>query len=502
MKAPFSPQPLSLTGHAVRGSALTVSASLFTLALGLLRSVLLARLLAPEHFGVVALAMFFIGLASRLRGFGLDNAFLHRPIPDEAFRHTYFWLRLFLDVAAFGGLLLLVPLLGLVYANVPALPPVMAALVGVAFLSSLSTFQEMFLRRELAFARLATVEVCAAVAMTLAGPYAAWRGWGVWALVAEQAAGAMMRFALSWGPFRSWWPGVGWRRKDVEWFWHYGRPMWVIGNVSHVLDTFDDFWLGTALGDLALGYYNRAYTFARYTRRAFADPLMTVFTPIFAKLQHDRRRLSRAYTQAAYLILRAGFLMAGFTALMMPEFIRFVIGSKWLPMLWTFRLLVIYALLSPLVMLTQNLFFATGHPHVPRRATVVQALFFVPAVVVAADVAGIAGVALVADAMLLLGLAVMYRPLMASVDCSARRLLKWPLVALAVALGAGLWVESGWPTAWGQLVVKPSAFVGLFVGVILVAERDQVKHALDVAVHLVTSGRKSSEAGGGQSGAR
>ncbi|MDQ7028576.1 MAG: oligosaccharide flippase family protein [Ardenticatenia bacterium] len=488
----MTPTP-PLAAHAVRGSAYIFAASLVTLALGLLRSILLARLLAPAHFGTVALAMFFIGLVSRLRGLGLDNAFLHQPQPDEAFLRTYFWLRLALDTVAFGILILLAPILGRLYADVPHFTPVLAALAGVAFLSSVSIFQEMFLRRELAFARLATVDVAAATAMVIVGPYAAWQGWGVWALVAEQAAGAMTRFVFSWGAFRSWWPGMGWRRSWATWLWRYGRSMWVIGNVSHVLDTFDDFWVGTALGDLALGYYNRAYTFARYTRRAVADPLTTVFTPIFARLQHDRPRLSRAYTRSASVILRTGFLVAGLAALMMSEFIRFIIGTKWIPMLWTFRLLVVYASLSPVVMLTQNLFFATGQPHVPRQATLVQAMFFVPAVIVATEVAGIAGAALVADAMLLLGLGIMYRSLVTTVDCSVGDLMGRPLVAMTAGFVTGLWVEHTWPVVWAQLLVKPALFVGVYAGLLLALEREAYGEMLHALRRGAVAGRTDTQ---------
>ncbi|MGC9084118.1 MAG: oligosaccharide flippase family protein, partial [Anaerolineae bacterium] len=89
---------LSLGGRAIRGSIYTVGASLVTLTLGFLRSVLLARLLLPEHFGLVALALFYIGLAAQLRGLGLDIALIHRQDADELFMRTYFSLRLGLDL--------------------------------------------------------------------------------------------------------------------------------------------------------------------------------------------------------------------------------------------------------------------------------------------------------------------------------------------------------------------------------------------------------------------
>ncbi len=474
-----------LARRTVRGSLYSLSASGITVTLGFARSILLARLLAPEHFGTVALALFFIGLVTRLRALGLDNAFLHQQHPDESFLRTYFTGRVALDVVAFGLLLAGTPLLGRAYPHVPDLPRVLPALIGFTFLSNLSIVQEMFLRKNLAFGRLAVIDVVASLTMTFIAPYLAWRGWGVWALVAEQGSGLSARFLLSWGLFRSWSPRLGWDRAWARWLWNYGRSVWVAANLSYLLDTFDDFWVGTVLGKTPLGYYNRSYEFARYTRRVFASPLVSVFGPVFARLQDDRRRLSQAYYRTAHLILRTSFLIAGTAALVMPEFIHYVIGDKWQPMLWTFRLMLVYAVLDPLFMLTSSLFFVTGRPQVPRRAAVVRTLFFIPAVIVAAATWGILGVALAADLMLVIGFWAMYRPLKATVDFSTSRLVVWPLLAFAVAFGVGLGVEQASAvTSWTLAALKSALFMGLFTLLLLARERDNYAKGWAFLWHL------------------
>jgi O-antigen/teichoic acid export membrane protein len=248
--------------------------------------------------------------------------------------------------------------------------------------------------------------------------------------------------------------------------------MWVAVNTGHLLNQFDDFWVGTALGKTSLGYYAKSYEFARYPRRVFANPLVTVFTPVFARLQNERERLSRAFYRSAHFIVRTGFYVAGAFALAMPEFIRFVIGEKWLPMLWTFRLMLIYTMLDPLLMLIGSLMLAVGKPQEMQRTRLVQLGFFVPAVALGAYLRGINGVALAADGMLLLGAWRYHRPIRQVVDFSLARLMLWPSVILAVAWGTGFWVESSViGTQWQVLLLKQGVFALFFGGFLLLAER-------------------------------
>lgn len=458
----------------VHGSIYTIAASLITLLLGAARSILLARLLLPAHFGLVALALFFISLASYLRGLNPDMALISRQKAGEGFLRTYFSFRILLDLAAFILMLLAAPLLQRLYPGVPGLGAMLAVLAAAWFLSNFNHVQETLLRKNLAFSSLALIDVCSSLVMTVVAPYLAWRGWGVWALAAEQVSGLITRFTLTWGPFRQWLPRPEWNRAVVKELWQYGRQAWLAANLAFFSDQFDDFWIGTTLGTRLLGFYSKAYDLAHYPRRIVANQLVGVFTPVFARLQHDRTLLSQVFYRSAHLIIRTGFLAAGGMALVMPEFIHYVIGDKWLPMLLTFRLMLVYTMLDPVLMLVGSLFMATGRPHDLRQVRLAQALFFLPGVIAGAALAGINGVALAADGMLLVGMWRAYKPLRQSVDFSTLRLAGRPTLALAAAAGAGLWIELASPgSALEALLLKSAAFVLVFGGILLAWERDE-----------------------------
>ncbi len=467
-----------IAGQAVRGSLYSVAASGVTISLGFLRSILLARLLLPEHFGVVTLALFYIALAAQLRMLGFDPALIHRKDINETVLGTYFTLRvttLVLSVALIAGVS---PLLSRLYPTMPLLGWILIALAGIEIPKGLSTIQETWLSRNLAFRPLAITDVVASVTMTVVAPLLAWQGWGAWALVGEQASGILARFGMTWLVFRRWGPRPGWDRSIARWFWNYGRAAWRAANLAFLLDRFDDFWIGTSLGKTPLGYYSRAYEFARYPRRVLANPLVSVLGPVFARLQGDRLHLSQAYFRLMSLLVRSGFLVGGLAVLLIPEFVFYVLGAKWLPMVRTFQLMIIYVLLDPLLMATNNLLMAVGMPQAVARVRVAQLIFFVPAVVVAARWAGIEGVALAADGMLMVGFALLHHAARQHVDYSLVRLFGWPTMGaglgalLALALVGSAGVLHPQPLATAGL--KAGAYAGSLGLVLLAAERREL----------------------------
>lgn len=461
----------SIARQAVRGSIYSLIASGITLVLGLTRSILLARLLLPEYFGVVALALVFLNLAGQLRSIGLDIALIHRQEVDQNFLRTYFSLHVGLDLAGAGLLLAAMPLLQRMYPQTPHFKGVLGLLVVAFILSNFSAVQETLLRKKLDFKSLAMTDVAASLTMTLAAPLLAWRGFGLWALVAEQLSSAFARLVLTWGPFRQWRAGFGWDRSALKWLWGYGKSTWSASNLSFYLDRFDDFWVGTALGSVMLGYYSKAYEFAQYPTRLIAAQLIGVFTPVFARLQQNREALSRSFYRSSHVILRTGSLAAGLLVLVLPEFIHYVIGDKWLPMMWTFRLMAAYAVFNPLVILTKRFFLATGHPAEALRTSAAQALFFTPAVILGAYLWAINGVALAADGMLLVGFLKAYRPLRDLIDFSPFRLIGHPVIALTLALGVGLAIEQGLQgQAWLVLAAKSISFLAVFTGLMFFME--------------------------------
>jgi O-antigen/teichoic acid export membrane protein len=173
--------------------------------------------------------------------------------------------------------------------------------------------------------------------------------------------------------------------------------------------------------------------------------------------------------------------------LIAPEFVYYLLGEKWLPMVFTFQLMVVYCLFDPLLVTASNLLTACGVPQKMTRVRVAQLVFFVPAVVVGAALWQINGIALAADGMLLVGLVGVFRMIRAFVDISLRKLFLAPTLGL-LAGGAAFLLASYFFQAQGRLlwaVVKGLVFAIPFLTVLLLLEWRDYQAAFRSADNLL-----------------
>ena len=464
--------------HTVKGSAYSIFASAITLSLGVVRATLMARLLLPEIVGLGALGLLFMDMAAQIGVIGLHSAFIHRKEEDEALRATYFTLNLVLTGASLLVLGLFLPLIVRYYPDYPQLGMVILAYMGVEVIKAMNTPSMMVLSKNLAFGQMAVLDVISAICMTIVGPWMAWQGFGVWSIVGEKFIGVFMRWVVVWFVFRSWRPRLGWDRRIVRWFWEYGTKAWWSTNLTFVLANFDEFWIGSypPLRATALGLYAKAYDYATYSRKVIANPLLSVFFPTFAHLQSDRPRLSRTFFRATSLMVRAGCLFSLVFILTAPEFIRLILGEQWLPMLATFQLMIVYTLLDPLSLAAQSLMMATGHPGAVLRARMIQTAIFIPAVILLSIVAGIEGVALATDLMIVVGTVLLFRETYRVTDYSSRALWAWPLVAMGITGGVVFGMTPLWATIdlWLVFISKLVLIPLLYGGLLVWREREQL----------------------------
>ena len=483
-------KPAASTGHfrdiarkAVHGSLYSGSSAVITAALGMLRLILLARWVLPVHFGAFALALFYKVLTNRLFRFGFHQAMLNNQGPPEAIRPTYFSLCMAVGGIKLVLLLATAPLLQWLYPEVLHLSQLMVIFAGIALVETLNFVQEYTLRRHLKFDIIARIEVISLTAATILAPLAAWAGWGLWALMVEAAVISFARFLLFWGPYKEWRPQFGWSPGVAREFVKFGKPFWLAINLSYLLDRFDDFWIGTFLGQTPLGYYSKAYDFSKTPRRVLGMPASNVFSSIFARLQQTPRQLSETFFQAQFLIIRLCLLISGLFFLLMPEFIDHVIGKNWEPMLWTFRLLIIYIILDTPKTLIDTLLNAAGKPEAIRNAAIVQLIFFIPAVIGFASIAGINGVALAADLMLAIGLWRRFKPLRETVDFSLSKLAGWPLAALLAATCGGLYLERSFAMPpLMNVLSKSGVFILMFIGILAGVEHAKYRSFIQNAI--------------------
>jgi O-antigen/teichoic acid export membrane protein len=293
-----------------------------------------------------------------------------------------------------------------------------------------------------------------------------------------------------------WRPRFVWSLPIARYFLRFGSRTFVAGLLVQVIDRIDDIWTGHFLGDAALGFYSRAYTFANYPRRVLASPVDSVALATYAEAKGDRRRLSKVFFRVNALMIRTGFLFAGALFLISPEFVRLFLGEKWLPMLNAFRLMIAYTALDPIKYTTGHLFLSIGVPGLLARTRLFQLLILAVGLVTLGPLYGIAGVALAATLMVVIGMGTMLWQARTFVDFSPIRLFAAPVLALVTGgLGAhGLVIAfDAAGSYWQTALIKFVAFVVVYFAVMFLIERRDL-YALTQLVLRLLRERKSSEA--------
>jgi O-antigen/teichoic acid export membrane protein len=439
------------------------------------RAVILARLLPVEVFGIYAGASAVIGLTVIGATFGMGSAFLHRAPEtedEEQAARVHFTLKL-LFVAGWSGIMVIGTLL---LADGPTRTALLL-LIGTTAGIQLAETPRLILVRRVVHRRLALIQVLNAVLTTVVAVTLAWRGATLWALLATDLATLVVILVsfFFWRPV--WRPRLQWSVEVARYYLRFGSRTFLAGALQNALDRLDDVWTRLYLGATPLGFYSRAYSFAAFPRRLIAAPIDAVVGGTYAELKGDRERLSTVFFRTTALLVRIGFFAAGLLALVAPEFIRIVLGEKWMPMLYPFRLMLIFTMLDPLRTTVSSIFVAVGRPAIIARCRAAQF--------------GITGVALAVTAMVTIGIGLLMWSAREFVSFSPVRLFGVPLLALMLAMFAArsaILMPGVLGADWRTGAVKVLVFVSAYTLIHWAFERGLMVRAVGEIRSLMSAG--------------
>jgi O-antigen/teichoic acid export membrane protein len=476
---------MRLTQRAISSVSWKLTASVVSSGVLFVRSILLARLLPVETFGVYGFATAIVGISMTLVNFGMDGAFIHRSPETEDESQTaatHFTLRIIFTIL---WLFVLFPLSIIITGGDRRVA--LQALILINVGRSILQTPILILTRRVVHRRLALITLVNSILTSLVAVVLAWQGVVLWALLATDLTALIMTFILLyvWRPV--WRPSLLWSLERVRYFLSFGSRNMAAGFFQKVIDEVDDLWTGSFLGDMQLGFYSRAYTFATYPRRVLASPVVSVATGTYAELKGNRKRLSRAFFQINSLLIRTGFLFGGLLTLIAPEFIRLVINPKWLPMVTAFRLMLVFTLLSPISATVGNLFVAVGQPDILMRTRLYQLAILLLGLFTLGNLWGIEGVALAVDVMLLAGILFMFYRAADHVDIDLKNLFFVPVIAITVATLItllSLRKMSFLTTDWHTGGVKLMLFSLVYTGIVLAFEYRQIREIYKMVLNL------------------
>ena len=338
-----------LRRQSVVGGAVTVFSQLAKLVLQTLSTIVMARLLAPEQFGLVGMVMAVTGVFVIIRDAGLSTATVRSEVISHEQVSTLFWINSGLGFALALLAALLAPLIAAFY-HEPRLVMVTIALASTSIFSGISAQHQALLQRQMRFPVLAVIEIISLSTGIAVGVVMGLRGFGLWALVGMQIAQCFVSCVATLVAL-PWVPGPPRIASDMKSMLRFSGFLTGSNLMAYMFRNTDNVLIGWYWGAGPLGLYSKAYGLLMLPITQVNSPISGVAVPALSRVQSDPERFRRyflgGYSIAASVVLP--IVMALF--IFADEVIYVMLGPKWTPAVHLFRLLapaaISGALLNP-----------------------------------------------------------------------------------------------------------------------------------------------------------
>jgi len=333
-----------LKKKSVRGGMVTMVAQAVSIVVQLTSTVVLARLLSPEDYGVMAMVMAVTAFAGLFREMGLSSAAIQKKDLTRGQQSNLFWLNV-----AMGSLLTLMVALGSPmvawFYQKPELTVVTLALSANFFIGSLATQHDAMLVRRMQFVRKSVATISGSLVTLTVAVVLALRGSGYWALVWGTLAGGIVTTILTLvlSPFR---PGRPSRGQGIREMLGFGANVTAFNFVNYFARNLDNVLIGRVWGATSLGNYSRAYQLLMFPITAIRGPITSVAFPAMSRLQGEPNAYRAYYRRVIMVLANLTMPISAFLFVSSSPVILLVLSEKWTGVTPIFSILAITAFIQ------------------------------------------------------------------------------------------------------------------------------------------------------------
>lgn len=321
-------------------------------------SIVLARILMPEDFGLIGMLAIFIAFSQTFIESGLGTGLIQRQDRTDVDFSTLFVFNL--GVSGFFYLLLFLsaPFISSFFGQ-PQLTDLARVLGLSLFLNAFAIVQRTKLTVVVDFKTIAKSNVLGMLAGGLCGVIAAKNGYGVWSLVVQILIGSLVSSVSLWF-FSNWSPSLAFSKKSFKSLFGYGSKLLLAGLYAQILNNVYNVCLGKFYPTASLGYYTRAKSFAELSAGTIVSILQQSTFPILATVQHDKEKLISIYGRM--IRMSAFFIIPLMTliALLAKAIVILLLTDKWVALIPLLQWMVFARIFYPMSALNMNLLNAVG----------------------------------------------------------------------------------------------------------------------------------------------
>ena len=332
--------------------------------------IILARLLLPEQFGLIAMLTIFMAIAQTLLDSGFGSALIQKKEITDADTSSVFFFNVILSFFLAGVLCLAAPWIAAFYGQ-PDLILITQAMSLVVVINSFALVQTAMLSRQVDFKTQTKVSLLAGLGSGIIGISMALNGFGVWSLVAQQVSAALFRAIFIW-ILSHWRPKLVFSFHALRQMFAFGSRMLASGLLDQIFSNLYYLVIGRFFSPMALGFYYRATTLAEMPSTTLSLVVTRVSFPVFSSIQDDDARLKRALRKALCMLFFINApIMIGLAVVAKP-LVLVLLTEKWLPSVLYLQLLCVLGLLLPLHTLNLNILMSKGRSDLFLRLEIIK----------------------------------------------------------------------------------------------------------------------------------
>ena len=332
---------------------------LATQGMGFIISIFLARLLEPADFGLIAMVMVILGIAGIFSDIGLGGALIQRKRVLQIHYSSVFYFNIFAASILTIITYISAPFIANFYQNQELL--LLTQVVSISFiLTSINSVHIVQFRKTLNFKRLTQILFLSSLLGGIIGVILAFKGFGVWSLVAQQFSSSVINTILIW-KFSKWRPTLQFSFKALFQLWGYGFRMFLSALLDSIFTRLDFIIIGKLFSPMTLGFFQRAKSLNLLIINYTSGSLMSVLFPILSKVKNDLPRFQNIITKGLGIICFITFFLLGLLFLISEELIVILFTEKWLPSVELFKILVLSGFSYPISALLVNVLSSRGN---------------------------------------------------------------------------------------------------------------------------------------------
>lgn len=332
--------------------------------------IVLARILLPADFGLIAMITIFIAIGQSLSDSGMTSSLIRSKDNTERDYGTVFITNLAVSIFVYLIVYLIAPFVATFY-NQPILTDLLRAYSVVFILSSFYVVQLARFSKELNFKSQFVYQLPSVFIGAIVGISMAKNGYGVWSLIGLNIAQAFSFSIILWF-FYKWKPKLIFDKSVFRHHFDYGYKLTLSGLLNTIYLNLYRVIIGKKFSPANVGFFTQADSLRLFPVNQLSAVLNKVTFPLFASIQNDDKKLKEAYKSALRLVLSVTSAMMLILVLIAKPLFLVVFGDKWLPSVPYFQILCIASIFLPIGTYNLNILKVKGRSDLFLKVEVIK----------------------------------------------------------------------------------------------------------------------------------